>query len=71
MYGGGTGHNLYRGGAGNDTVVFYNNVGDYTITPEGSNRLKVDYGDGTVDTVYNDVETLRFANGDYEYSFFL
>ncbi|MEM8872833.1 MAG: putative Ig domain-containing protein [Planctomycetota bacterium] len=67
---GGGGADTLLGGDGNDVAVYAGNRADYTVTDNGDGTLTVtDDRSGSpdgVDTVHTDIETLRFADADYD-----
>jgi len=58
------GSDLLDGGAGNDIAVFAGDAGGYNIQAFGSQFSVQDTATGEIDLL-NDIETLRFANGDF------
>ena len=65
---GGKGNDKIEGGSSWDTAVFSGNYADYLITDNGTTWTVSDNTsnrDG-VDTVYDDVEVLQFADRDYD-----
>lgn len=63
---GGAGDDTLIGGVGSDNAIFSGNRSDYVVTQTGPTSLTITGPDGT-DTV-SDVETFRFADGDYAFS---
>jgi Ca2+-binding RTX toxin-like protein len=62
------GNDTLHGGSGSDVAIFALNYSDYTITNTASYiSIQAKSGNEGTDLVYNDIESLRFADGVYTY----
>lgn len=62
------GNNHLHGGTGTDTIVYAGNQKDYTIKWD-INTATVTDKSGNVDTIYRDVEKVKFADGEIDTAF--
>lgn len=58
------GNNFIRGGEGTDTAVYLGKQADYKITWGSSTATITHIKDGNTDTIFRDIEKLKFADGE-------